>query len=199
MRFSLGTARQWHWISAAVSMAGMLLFAITGITLNHASQIPGATTVKTIEAELPVTLLVDFEQLPQTETRLPPRIIDWLYRMHDIEVPSQVTGSFDGVEYYIAWPGPGVDRWLSIDSEFGELVFESTDRGPIAYLNDLHKGRDTGLVWVGLIDVMAVAIIVFTLSGLWLLVKQASYKQTTWPLTALGVLLPVVIALVFIH
>ena len=27
---------RWHWISAAICLIGMLLFAVTGITLNHA-------------------------------------------------------------------------------------------------------------------------------------------------------------------
>ena len=37
--------RQWHWISAAVCLIGMLLFAITGITLNHASQIESKPSI----------------------------------------------------------------------------------------------------------------------------------------------------------
>ena len=37
--FWLRTLHQWHWISSAVCLIGMLLFAITGITLNHASKI----------------------------------------------------------------------------------------------------------------------------------------------------------------
>ena len=35
----LRTLHQWHRISAAVCLIGMLLFAVTGITLNHAAQI----------------------------------------------------------------------------------------------------------------------------------------------------------------
>src|SRR5262245_44849702 len=30
---------QWHWISSALCLIGMLLFALTGITLNHAAEI----------------------------------------------------------------------------------------------------------------------------------------------------------------
>ena len=37
----LKTLHQWHWISAAVSLALMLLFSATGFTLNHAAQIEG--------------------------------------------------------------------------------------------------------------------------------------------------------------
>ena len=32
--FWLKQLHQWHWISAAVSLIGMILFAVTGITLN---------------------------------------------------------------------------------------------------------------------------------------------------------------------
>jgi uncharacterized protein len=34
--FWLRQLTQWHWISAAISLIGMILFAATGITLNHA-------------------------------------------------------------------------------------------------------------------------------------------------------------------
>ena len=37
--FWLRQMRQWHWISAAICLIGMLLFAVTGITLNHAGKI----------------------------------------------------------------------------------------------------------------------------------------------------------------
>lgn len=36
---AIGTLRQWHWVSSALCLAGMLLFAVTGITLNHATDI----------------------------------------------------------------------------------------------------------------------------------------------------------------
>ncbi|EHN76798.1 PepSY-associated TM helix family, partial [Streptomyces coelicoflavus ZG0656] len=38
--FWLKQLHSWHWISAAVSLVGMILFAVTGITLNHAASIP---------------------------------------------------------------------------------------------------------------------------------------------------------------
>ncbi|OYW87747.1 MAG: hypothetical protein B7Z22_03835, partial [Hyphomonas sp. 32-62-5] len=38
-------ARTWHWMSGAICLIGMLLFALTGITLNHAHQIPAKPKV----------------------------------------------------------------------------------------------------------------------------------------------------------
>jgi hypothetical protein len=47
----------WHWISAAISLVGMLLFAITGLTLNHASAISAKPVVTQRTAALPASLL----------------------------------------------------------------------------------------------------------------------------------------------
>ena len=41
--------RTWHWISGALCLVAMLLFAVTGITLNHAAQIEGKPAVVTKE------------------------------------------------------------------------------------------------------------------------------------------------------
>ncbi|MEB0160925.1 PepSY-associated TM helix domain-containing protein, partial [Pseudomonas sp. AH2 (2023)] len=51
--FWLKQLHSWHWISAAGSLVGMILFAITGITLNHAAQIPAEPVVKEATATLP--------------------------------------------------------------------------------------------------------------------------------------------------
>ena len=45
-----------HWISAAVCFAALMLFTITGITLNHASAIGSTPRVTTREASLPDAL-----------------------------------------------------------------------------------------------------------------------------------------------
>ncbi len=199
MRFSLGSARQWHWISAAICMIGMFMFAITGITLNHAADIEVAPQVRNVEAELPDNVLSDISALPEGSVALPASLRNWLADVQRITPPSDKEGEWDGVELYVSWPGPGQDHWLSVDTEMGELVYEGSDRGWIAYFNDLHKGRNTGTVWQWFIDIFSVVVIIFTVTGLQLLIKQAPHKASTWPVTALGFLIPVFIMLVFIH
>ena len=56
MHFWLGTLRQWHWISSALCLVGMLLFAVTGITINHAAQIEASPQVIARTASLPESL-----------------------------------------------------------------------------------------------------------------------------------------------
>jgi hypothetical protein len=48
--FWLKHLHRWHWISAALSLVGMILFAATGITLNHAGEIEATPRVTTVES-----------------------------------------------------------------------------------------------------------------------------------------------------
>ena len=51
----------------------------------------------------------------------------------------------------------------------------------------------------GGIDVFAAACVIFAVTGLGLMFLHAKGRPSTWPLAALGLLIPVVIALIFIH
>ncbi len=55
--FWLKQLHMWHWMSSAISLIGLLLFAITGFTLNHAADIEGAPRVAERSAQLPAPLL----------------------------------------------------------------------------------------------------------------------------------------------
>jgi hypothetical protein len=96
-------------------------------------------------------------------------------------------------------PRPGGDAWVSIDRTSGAIMSEVTSRGWIAYLNDLHKGRNTGGAWSWFLDIFAGACIVFTLTGLLLLQLHARHRRSTWPIVAAGVVVPLALILVFIH
>lgn len=197
MNLWLGTLRQWHWISSALCLAGMLLFALTGITLNHAGQIEGKAQVSSRIEQLPQTL---HDRLLEETPRegLPADLADWLEETLGIRLAGREAEWSEG-ELYIGLPRPGGDAWLSLDVHSGELEYEVTDRGWIAYFNDLHKGRHTGTAWSGFIDLFSVACVIFSITGLLLLHRHAAGRPTTWPLTALGLVIPVVLALLFIH
>ena len=51
------TMHLWHWISAAVCFAALILFTVTGITLNHASAIGSTPEVQTGAARAPAPVL----------------------------------------------------------------------------------------------------------------------------------------------
>jgi len=188
----------WHWISSALALFGMLLFAITGITLNHAGQIATTPVVETVEIPVPAALTEALAaQAEEASEEIPDQLSQWLY-----EQGIRLKGGqpeWSEYELYISQPRAGGDAWLSIDFESAMLLYESTDRGWIAYLNDLHKGRNTGAVWNGFIDLFAALCILFCLTGFGVLVLHARQRISVWPVTGLGILVPLLLVILLVH
>ena len=195
----LKTLHQWHWISSAICLLGMLLFAVTGLTLNNASHIESKAVVTTRHATLPQDALGQLAPAPgRKKAPLPDAVSRWLDRELDVSTTGK-PAEWSADEIYLSLPRAGGDAWLSIDLASGDIEYERTDRGWISYLNDLHKGRNTGLAWSWFLDVFAVACLVFSLTGLVLLKLHAGNRAATWPMVGLGIVIPVVLALLFIH
>lgn len=189
----------WHWVSSAVSLVGLLLFAFTGITLNHAADIEGAPRTEQKSATLSAPLLkqIAVDDAPDVKKPLPAAIAAWVEKELGQSGAGEAEWSAD--EIYLALPRPGGDGWVSIDRVNGAVASESTSRGWISYLNDLHKGRNAGGVWTWFIDIFSVACFIFALTGLVLLQLHARKRPSTWPLVASGLALPAILAILFIH
>lgn len=188
---------RWHWVSAAVSLVAMLAFAVTGITLNHAADIEASPQVETRTALLPGSLLAMLAPAGSA-TALPVAVTTWLDDALDVDVGDRAA-EWSPDEIYLALPRPGGDAWLTIDRASGDIEYEVTDRGLVAWLNDLHKGRNTSRLWNAFIDVFSVACIVFCLTGLVLLQLHGKHRPATWPLVGAGAALPLLIALFLMH
>jgi hypothetical protein len=188
----------WHWVSAAVSLAGMLLFAATGITLNHAASITATPHVANGKTTLTPDLIRVLRAARPPDAPLPHAVSAYLSPILDLNPGSRPAEWTDG-EVYVAMPSAGRDAWISIDRTSGAVTSEVTDRGWISYLNDLHKGRNTGSAWFWFIDVFAVACIIFTITGFLLLQLHARHRPSTWPLVGLSLLGPAAIAIFLIH
>jgi hypothetical protein len=189
---------RYHWISAAISLVGMLLFAITGITLNHATQIKAEPQTTTREGVIPETLRPELKAAEAKGGELPASIRKWLSQEMQVKAPAGPVEWSPG-EAYVAMPGPGRDGSVTIDTEAGEVAYERTERGWVAYLNDLHKGRNTGPAWAWFIDIFAVACVVFCVTGLIVLQIHSKARPSTWPLVGAGLLIPLLLAIFLIH
>jgi hypothetical protein len=197
--FWLKQLHQWHWISAALSLIGMLLFAITGITLNHAGQIEAEPKVVSRKATLPPDLLAVLAKGPDEGKRpLPVQLEPFLDDAVGADVAGR-EGEWSADEVYVALARPGGDAWVAIDRETGAVEHEKTTRGAISLLNDLHKGRNTGKAWSWFIDIFAAACVIFTVTGLILLQFHARARPLTWPLVGLGLVAPVLLVILFVH
>lgn len=197
--FWLKQLHTWHWMSSALSLVGLLVFAITGFTLNHAADIEGSP--KSIEraAQLPPPLAAQIkpDDAPDAKKPIPPAVAKWIGEQIKLDTGGDAEWTIDQV--YLAKPRPGGDAWIAIDRETGAVTSETTSRGWIAYLNDLHKGRNAGTAWKWFIDIFVFACLVFTLTGLVLLWMHSKHRKSTWPIVIAGLVLPALIALFLIH
>lgn len=194
--FWLRQLHQWHWITSAVCLVSLLLFSLTGITLNHAADISAEPKRQTHEGLLPEALLTALAG--KNEGPLPTRVSHWFDQQWGLQTAGK-DADWAADEIYLALPRPGGDAWLAIDLANGEAIAEVTDRGWIAFLNDLHKGRHTGKAWFWFIDIFAVASLLFALTGLGLMALHAKRRPATWPVTLAGLLLPWLLIALFMH
>lgn len=201
--FWLKHLHQWHWISSALCLIGMLLFAVTGFTLNHAGQIEAEPKVVSRNAEAPAPVLAALKArkaalADEDKGPVPAELADWLQREFEIDAQGR-EAEWSADELYVPLPRPGGDAWVSVALDSGETQYELTTRGWISYLNDLHKGRNTGGAWSLFLDVFAFACLVFCVTGLFLLKLHAGGRVATWPLVGLGLVAPLLLAILFIH
>lgn len=194
------TLYQWHWISSALSLVGMLLFAVTGFTLNHAADIESKPQVVQRTLQLPATLMPELTAASlRGEAPVPAALQAWLAREVDGELARDGSVEWSEDELYLALPRPGGDAWLRVDRQAGAVEYERSDRGWLAYVNDLHKGRHAGRAWSLFIDVFAGACLVFCVTGLLILQQHAGRRPSTWPLVGAGLVLPALLALLLVH
>jgi hypothetical protein len=197
----LKNLHRWHWISSAMCLTAMLMFSITGITLNHAAGIEAKPVVTKRQGTLPAALLPLLRQAAaahaDARAPLPAALADWVRASMQVDVAGR-EAEWNPDEAYIALPRPGGDAWLRLATS-GEAEYEKTDRGWISWLNDLHKGRNTGSAWSWFIDLFGVAALVFSITGFLILKYHAANRPSTWPVVGFGIVLPLLLALLFIH
>src|ERR1041384_7488037 len=86
----LKTLHEWHWVSSALCLVGLLLFSITGFTLNHAGQIEAKPKVESKVVQLDKVLLGDAARtLPaalahQGKAELPASLRTWIRERWDV-------------------------------------------------------------------------------------------------------------------
>lgn len=190
----------WHWISSALTLAGLLVFAASGITLNHAASIEAKPALRSGTGQL----TADEQALVAavngaTRAPLPVALAEPLRQRTGLDWPDAAPAEWSDDEVYLPLPRPGGDAWLRIARATGALEWEDADRGLVAWLNDLHKARHTGTVWSAFIDIFAIACVFASITGLLLLWLHARKRPSTWPLVAAGLFLPLLLAVYAAH
>ena len=130
--FWLKHLHQWHWVSAAACLIGMVLFSITGFTLNHAGAITSKPEVTTTLLHLPPELLRTLQEQTASaddpDRLLPQQFVRWAQDEMSVRIGSGKP-EWSEDEIYVSLPRPGGDAWMTVDLASGEVAHELTDRG----------------------------------------------------------------------
>lgn len=178
MGASLGTGRDLarraggivRWLHLYLSMAAfatMLLFSVTGLTLNHPEWFGGGrSSTDEIAGALDPALVggAGAADDPRGEAVDRLAVAETLRARHGLRGAIADFRS-DPDETSVGWKGPGYAADAVIDRATGRYTLAVTRHGLVDVLNDLHKGRDTGPVWSAVIDVSALALVVAAVTG----------------------------------
>ncbi|MBY5991486.1 PepSY-associated TM helix domain-containing protein [Ferrimonas balearica] len=169
----------------------VLFFALTGITLNRPHWFVGEPQRADSVLTLPPALLAPQTlKSPMGEQAL----LDELRYQGGLKgqaSPLQIyTEVEDGElvegEVTLDFKGPGYDASVYIDLLSDQAELSVTDYGTVAWLNDLHKGRNTGAAWHWFIDLSALLMVLFVLTGVVLLVPKRRTLRTAMGWTLVG-------------
>ncbi len=161
LRLRVHSALRWlHIYTSMVSLLVVLFFAATGVTLNHPDWLAGERT-----EELTGTLPATWKTA---------KGIDWLVVAEHLRAAHGVHGTVadrreDDREGSLTFRAPGYSADAFIDVRDGSYKLATSHQGAVGVLNDLHRGRDAGSAWAGLIDVAGVFLVFLSLTGLGLL------------------------------
>jgi hypothetical protein len=183
-----------HWgllLHIYISMAGftlVLLFAITGLTLNHEDFGLSRPRITKSTFALPADVLEHPDRSALGE------------RLRQIiGVGSPVTDyreDSDQIQVTFAAPGHRTVVTVNRTQRTGEA--ETETRGLLGKLDDLHKGFDSGLAWSWIIDLTAALLTLSALTGMVTLVSFRARRRSGFIVGALGVVSIVALYLIWV-
>lgn len=192
-------ARRLHVYISMALLFVVLFFSVTGITLNRPELFESSQpNIQRSTLTLPSSLFtVQDGRLKADETAFE----TFLFEEANLSgVPSglDIYAEIEDGELLIGevsmdFKGPGYNASVFVDVTSEMVEVETTNYGVIALLNDLHKGRNSGEVWKWFIDITALLMIFFVLTGVCLLLPKKKTLNTSIKWTVFGSVISLVI------
>lgn len=175
-----------RWLHIYVSLlafTALVFFGLTGVTLNHPDWFnANAQHVSELQGQLSAAWVqpVDGEDFEAFGKKL--EVVEHLRAEHQLR---GAVSEFrvDDRECLVLFKGPGYAADAIVDRSTGAYQLTITRMGLVALMNDLHKGRDTGGAWSVVIDVVSIATVFISVTGL-VLIFYLKRKRVSGTLTA---------------
>jgi hypothetical protein len=179
-------AALFRWLHIYLSMLSFALiffFAVTGLTLNHADKFGDQTRTQEEKGKLNLRWV----KTPDTLKIARLEIVEYFRNTYEIKAALS-DFRIDDSQIGVSFKGPGFAADAFINRENGEYELTKTSAGFVGFINDLHKGRDSGPVWSVVIDIAAILLTLVSLTGMVLLLYLKKRRFSGLLVAALGVL-----------
>ena len=178
-------ARRLHvYISMALLLV-VLFFSVTGITLNRPELFEASKpNIQSHDLTLPSHLFsIQNDRLEPNAAAFQSFLVEQAGvsgKPSGLDVYAEIEdGELVVGEVSMDFKGPGYNASVFADVVMQTVEVETTDYGVIALLNDLHKGRNSGEVWKWFIDITALLMIFFVITGVCLLLPKKKTLNTS--------------------
>ncbi len=189
----LAQSQRWvrplHAYSSMLMLFILLFFTLTGLTLNNRQWLPSPNVAEGIELALPQI----YRDMPFNDDEAQSQgreVWQWLKQeqsLSDGELSVQWLAEDSLLILDVKRPGGYSMAEISVDES--RVWYENQHLGWMAVVNDLHMGRYSGKVWGWFIDVSAVVMLLFTLTGFWLVLFHRKRRSRVLLLSGLGTLI----------
>ncbi len=169
------------WLSAFAFLS-LIFFSATGLLLNHPDWFATSTDEVTVELALPADVISKAQTLENPAVLL-------LDSIRQQPVPQPLLGAFkssdlvDG-EFDMRLEGVKGHTDIAVMLDTGHTEIKITPASTIDVINNLHRGKNAGLVWQWVIDISAVLILILSLAGYILFFSLRKRKAMSLWLTA---------------
>ena len=179
-RFAV-VSRWLHIYLSMVSFAIVFFFAVTGLTLNHTEWFAEQqrTAQQTGNVEVKWVKTDSDDKVAKLE------IVEQLRRTHNIKAALSEF-RLEEAQCAVSFKGPGYSADAFINRASGAYDLTENRMGFVAILNDLHKGRDTGLAWSRLIDASAIFMTFVSVTGMALIFFLKRRRVSGLVMTVVG-------------
>ncbi|MGB8482972.1 MAG: PepSY-associated TM helix domain-containing protein [Acinetobacter bohemicus] len=171
------------WLSAFAFLT-LLFFSVTGLLLNHPEWFEPAKTEQTTQLILPESILKSIKQQENPSDA----ILNYVRQQQNVVGRYQSSEVMDNeVMIRLESPAGATDIWVMTDT--GEMEITQKPASTVSMLNDLHRGKNSGLAWSWLIDISAIIVIALSLVGYILFLSIKTRLVTHLVLTAVSLAL----------
>ena len=189
----LAQSQRWvrplHAYSSMLMLFILLFFTLTGLTLNNRQWLPTPNVAEGVELSLP-QIYKDMSFNDDEAESQGREIWQWLKQdqsLSDGELSVQWLA--DDSLLILDVKRPGGYSMAEISVSDSNVWYENQHLGWMAVVNDLHMGRYSGKAWSWFIDVSAVVMLLFTLTGFWLVLFHRKRRSRVLLLSGLGTLI----------